>query len=109
MNQSRGLTAAAFLAVQTATKTQAWKPSATAKIVVSAASLTVGKPITLTLDTAGLDLTNARITWEAKDHQPDFGSSFIVTPKTTGAYWAEAEIAWPDGRRVFATGTFSVQ
>jgi hypothetical protein len=109
VNQSRGLTSAVFLALQTSAKTNAWKPTTTAKIVVTAASLSVGKPITLSLDTAGLDLTNARITWEAKDHQPDYGSTFIVTPKTTGAHWAEAEISWPDGRRVFATGTFSVQ
>ena len=105
----RGLTSAAALAVLTSAKSTAWKPAVSPKVVVTAAALSVGKPVTLSLDAAGLDLGNARITWEAKDQQPDYGSTYIVTPMVAGTYWAEAEITWPDGRRVFATGSFNVQ
>jgi hypothetical protein len=64
-------------------------------------------PVTLSLTTTGLDLTNARIVWEGRDQQPDYGSTFAFTPKSTGEQWVEAEIVWPDGRRVVAAGTFT--
>jgi hypothetical protein len=109
LNQARALTSVAMLAAQTPAKSTPWKPTATATIVVPAVTAAVGTPTTLSLGAAGLDLTNARIVWEARDQQPDYGSTFTVTPKTSGAQWVEVEISWPDGRRVFGTTTFNAQ
>ena len=108
VNQSRSLTSVAFLAAQTSAKSSTWKPSTTAKVVVSGTA-TVGQPVTLSLDASGLNLAGARVTWEVRDAMPSFGSTLVVTPKAPGAHWVEAEISWADGRRVFATGTFNVQ
>jgi hypothetical protein len=107
VNQSRALMGLAVLANQTAAKSTAWKSGPAVKIVAPTATVLVGAPLTLTLDTAGLDLANARILWEARDNEPDYGSSYVVTPKNNGEQWAEVEIAFPDGRRLFGTATFN--
>ena len=106
VNQARGLMAVAALAPQTSAKSTPWK-SATASMVVPTTTVALNTPVTLSLVTTGLDLTNARIVWEGRDQEPDFGPTFAYTPKNTGAQWAEAEITWPDGRRVFAVGSFT--
>jgi hypothetical protein len=54
-----------------------------------------------------MDLSGARITWEARDQEPTFGQTFSFSPKNNGAQWVEAEAQWPDGRRVFAKATFN--
>ncbi len=108
INQARGLTSAAFLATQTTATTPAWKPASTLNIT-SIGAASVGKPFTLSVNTVGLDLTGARILWEAQDGATDFGTTFNVTPKSTGTKWVEVEISWPDGRRLFGTGSFTVQ
>jgi hypothetical protein len=72
-------------------------------------TVSVGQPVTLSIDSAGLNLAGSRITWEARDQQPDFGSTYTISPKNTGAQWVEVEITWPDGRRVFGTATFNAQ
>ncbi len=106
VNQARGLMAVASLAQQTSAKSTPWK-SATASIVAPTTTVPLNTPVTLSLVTTGLDLTNARIVWEGRDQEPDYGTTFSYTPKNTGAQWAEAEIAWPDGRRVFAVANFT--
>src|SRR5207253_422137 len=55
----------------------------------------------------GLDLSTARITWEARDQEPAFGSTFTFSPKNNGSQWVEVEAQLPDGRRVFATTNFT--
>jgi hypothetical protein len=107
VNQARGLRTLALIASQTAAKDGAWKPTTTARIVVPTATVEVGLPVTLTLDSAGLDLSGARIVWEARDQDPDFGSTFVVTPKNAGAQWVEVEITWADGRRIVGASTFN--
>jgi hypothetical protein len=107
LNQARALTSVATLAAQTASAATPWKPVATATINVPA-SATVGQAVTVSLG-AGVDLTNARVTWEARDQQPDYGSTYAITPKNSGAQWVEVEIAYPDGRRIFGTATFNAQ
>src|SRR5690606_7628158 len=67
----------------------------------------VDEPVTLSLVTTGLDLAGARILWEARDQQPDFGATYTISPKHAGPQWVEAEITWPDGRRLYATGSFA--
>jgi hypothetical protein len=106
VNQARGLMAVAALAQQTSAKSTPWK-SATASIVVPTTTVSLNQPVTLTIAAPGLDLSKARIVWEGRDQQPDFGPTFAFTPKNTGAQWVEVEIMWPDGRRVFAHGSFN--
>lgn len=49
-----------------------------------------------------LDLSNARIVWEATDRDPVIAREFEFTIPETGEFWIEAEAQWPDGRRAFA-------
>ena len=107
-DQARGLGAMAFLAALTPTKNQAWTAPANAQIIGMPAQVTAGTPITTTLQIPGMDLTGARILWEAKDQQPAYGESYTFTPTSYGGQWVEAEAQWPDGRRVFAVaGAFA--
>ncbi|HTB79503.1 MAG TPA: glycoside hydrolase family 9 protein [Opitutaceae bacterium] len=105
VNQARSLLALSVLVAQTSTKSQAWK-SGTAQITVPTTVVPVGLPTTLSVQTPGLDLTNARVVWEARDQQPAFGLTYTLSPVNNGPQWVEVEVEWPDGRRVFATSTF---
>jgi hypothetical protein len=109
VNQGHALTAAAFLGAMTPAKSTPWKPTNTTASIVAPGSAAVGVPVTLSLSLNGLDVTNARITWEARDQDPAFGSTFTITPKNSGAQWVEAEVQYPDGRRVFINGSFNAQ
>jgi hypothetical protein len=62
----------------------------------------INTPETATLSVPGMDLNGARIVWEARDQEPAYGASYTFTPTNYGAQWIEAEVQWPDGRRVFA-------
>ncbi|MES2695665.1 MAG: glycoside hydrolase family 9 protein, partial [Verrucomicrobiota bacterium] len=106
VNQARGLMAVVALATQTNAKNTAWKPTSAATITAPSGVAAVGVPVTLSLNANGLDLTGARILWEARDQQPDFGSTYTISPKNSGDQWVDAEITWPDGRRAYATGSF---
>ena len=106
-NQARGLLAVTALANLTNAKSTAWKPTTTATINVPTGVAPVGVPVTLSLNTSGINVAGARILWEARDQQPDFGSTYTITPKYSGTQWVDAEITWPDGRRMYATGSFS--
>jgi len=106
LNQGRALGALTFLAAQTGLKTQPWKPVA-GQISVPTTTVGVGVPVTLTLSAPGVDLTSARITWEGRDQDPTFGPSFVFVPKNNGSQWVQAEAQLPDGRRVFAKGSFN--
>jgi hypothetical protein len=107
LNQARSLGTLAFLAAQTPLKTQVWH-SIPAQIVVPTAVVPPGSPITLTLQAPGLDLGNARITWETRDEEPSFGQTLTFSPRNNGTQWVEAEAQLPDGRRVFAKASFTV-
>ncbi|HKQ38591.1 MAG TPA: glycoside hydrolase family 9 protein, partial [Verrucomicrobiae bacterium] len=100
LDQARSLASLAFLATLTPAKDKAWK-SATARIITPE-KLEIGKPNTVSVQVEGKDLNGARIVWEARDSEPGFGREFVVTPKSSGDYWIEAEIQWPDGTRAFA-------
>jgi hypothetical protein len=58
------------------------------------------------LSVPGLDLTGARIVWEARDQEPAYGDSFLIVPKSNGPHWVEAEAQFPDGRRIVASANF---
>ena len=104
VNQARQLAAAAFLMAKTPLATQAWQ-KATALITVPA-TVQISNSVTATLAVPNLDLTTARVVWEAQNQQPILGNNFVFTPKNYGTQWIEAEAQWPDGRRAFATANF---
>lgn len=106
LNQARSIGTLAFLAAQTSYKTQAWKAPANARIVVPSGTVPVGAPVTVSLQVPGMDLSTARVTWEARDQEPSFGGTFTFSPQNNGTQWVEAEAQWPDGRRVFARAAF---
>jgi hypothetical protein len=106
VNQGRSLASIAYWAAQTPLKTQPWK-AATTKIDAPKTTASLNRPITLRLESPDIDLTGARIVWEARDQEPALGPTFTMTPKSAGPQWAEAEAQWPDGRRVFAAASFT--
>jgi len=101
VDQARGLGALAFLATLTQAKSTAWKSAPSASINVQTET-SVGGAVNATLQAPGLDLSGARILWEAKDNEPAYGANYTFSPKTFGAQWVEVEAQLPDGRRVFA-------
>jgi hypothetical protein len=107
MNSARSLGCLAFLAAQGPLKTQAWKP-VRGTISVPSGTVKVGEPVTVSLSASGVDLSEARIVWEARDQEPTIAQKFTFTPRNNGTQWIEAEAHMPDGRRVFATAAFSV-
>jgi hypothetical protein len=107
LNQARSIGTLAFLAAQTAYRSQAWQAPANAQIVVPTSTVPLGQPVTLSLQAPGLDLSTARITWEARDQEPAFGSTFTFSPSYNGVQWVEAEAQFPDGRRIFAKASFN--
>ena len=105
---ARSLGTIGFLAAQTSYRTQTWQAQP-ASISVPRSPVPVGQPATVTLQApAGMDLSSARITWEGLGQVPIYGgTSFVFTPVASGAQWVEAEAQLPDGRRVFAQGSFT--
>lgn len=88
----------------TSVRTQAWN-SATGQI--SIATTQTPKQLNATATVNGMDLSKARIVWETRDQEPEFGKVFNLTPKNLGTQWMEFEAQWPDGRRVSAATNFS--
>jgi hypothetical protein len=106
LNQARGLGSLAFLAAQTSLATQPWQ-AVSAQITVPAGVTPVGSNVTVSMQAQGLDLTTARITWEANGQQPAFGQTFTFAPGNNGPQWVEGEAQFSDGRRVFASNNFA--
>lgn len=105
LNQARSLGNLAFLAAQTSLKSQAWK-SVAGQIKVTPVDSTSGA-VQFSLTAPGVDLSSAKIVWETRDAAPIMGQTYIFTPKVNDNQWVEAEATLPDGRRVFATTTFT--
>ncbi|HEY1173672.1 MAG TPA: glycoside hydrolase family 9 protein [Verrucomicrobiae bacterium] len=103
--QARGIVSIAYLATLTPTKTQAWK-STTARIVGTPTEVGTNSTVTVSMQVDGLDLSGARIVWEARDQEPAYGSTFTFKPASYGDQWIEAEAQWADGRRAVATASF---
>ena len=100
-DQGPALGSMAFLAGLTSLKTQAWVSGAAQILAPSQAALNL--PTTMSVQTPGMNLADARVVWEARDQEPAFGTNFTFAPKSLGTTWVEVEATWPDGRRVFAT------
>ncbi|HZV33600.1 MAG TPA: glycoside hydrolase family 9 protein [Verrucomicrobiae bacterium] len=106
---ARNFITAAWLAAQTSLAAQHWTFTNATAIVPANAAIP-GQPVTIKLQVADTNLSNARITWEALDQQPTFGGlNYTFTPDIqNGPCWVEAEVQWPDGRRAFSTNLFYV-
>ena len=107
LNSARSLGSLAFLAAQTSLKTQSWH-SVAGTISAPTGVVPTGTPVSLTMTAPGIDLSNARITWEGREFEPAFAQPLVFTPKNNGTYWVEAEAQLPDGRRIFARTNFMV-
>lgn len=112
--QAKSLAAAAMLMAsgnvmlngsQSTYVSQAWN-SAPGVIGNVPSSASVGSPITMTATSPGLDLSTARVTWEAVEQDPSIGPTYTIAAKHAGAQWVEMEALLPDGRRVFAQTNF---
>ena len=101
VNQARALGYCAWLMAQTSLKDQPWK-AVHAQMTGLPATLLPATRATLKISASGLDLSSARIVWEAEGQEPVFGSEFVVIQGKTSPRWIEAEAQLPDGRRVFA-------
>lgn len=105
-NQGRALSTAAWLMAQTPLKTQAWTPKSVS-VQISGLPKPKSPPIrtsvTLAVNGVAFDRSplarDAQIVWETSSREPTIGSSLDLTSAENG--WIEAEIEWPDGRRVF--------
>lgn len=104
--QGRSLGATAWLMARTSLKNQSWK-SVQGTITGLPGSVPARQNITIGLSAPGVDLSKARIIWEARDQEPTPASQFTFAAKNTGPQWVEAEALLPDGRRVFAKGQFN--
>jgi len=108
VNEGWGFAAVVAVAAGSASAQQAW--TAKGGTITAPASSNVGAPLTVTLSAEGVDLTNARVTWEAEGQEPWLGgTSFTFTPTTLGTVWVDCEAMLPDGRRVIAADDAGVQ
>jgi hypothetical protein len=107
LNQARALGTAAFLMAKTRFKNQPWQPVA-GQIQDLPRGAAAGTPLHAQLRAPGLDLSGARVVWEAFEQKPSFGSNYNFTPSRPGSVWVEAEAMIRDGRRVFAITNVSV-
>jgi len=104
--QAKSLAAAAMLMASSSVKTQTWRAQVGLVGGIPTSATPLGQPITVYPIIPGLDLSKARIVWEARSQDPAIGSNFTFTPKCAGQQWLEMEAQLPDGRRVFALTNF---
>ena len=104
-NQARALAYLAWIMGRGPLKNQPWKAQA-GTIAGLPQRARTGQKLTVTISAPGLDLSRARIVWEARDQEPVIGQSFSFAPVHGGEQWLEAEAQLPDGRRVFAVTNF---
>ncbi|HWA25480.1 MAG TPA: glycoside hydrolase family 9 protein [Lacunisphaera sp.] len=102
VNQARALAGLVWLAAGTEASRRPWRPVA-AEIKGLPEKIAVGRNVTVRLVApAGLDLTPAKVEWEAAGGASGQGSEFTFSPGEHGRQWVEAGAQWPDGRRIFA-------
>jgi hypothetical protein len=102
---------AAWAASGSPAATQPWKPEAgKASIILPPGYVTAGQPVTVSIQYQGLDLADARVTWESGDQDPWIGGpEYTFTPTKVCSQWLEAEVVLPDGRRFSAVTTLPVK
>jgi hypothetical protein len=108
VNQARSLLVTAFLASRSKAAHEPWKAAA-ARILSPKAPVGIRHPVKLSVQVPGLDLSMARIVWEARGQDPAFGPTFTFSPRGGGPTWVEVEAELPDGRRAFGATTLSAE
>ena len=106
VDQARGVASYAFLMAKTAYATIPYTRAA-ASISGLPDTVPAEQSITATFVAPGVDLTDARITWEARDQQPFIGHTFTFAAKNPGEQWVEAEALLPDGSRLVCKTNFT--
>jgi hypothetical protein len=101
VNQARALGYLAWLMAKGPLKKQPWR-AAPAEITRHPADSGSKGTDTLQITSPSLDLSTARIVWEAEGQEPSLGDGFALTLNVKSSTWIEAEAQLPDGRRVFA-------
>jgi hypothetical protein len=104
-NQARALAYLSWMMGRSPVKNQPWKSGA-GQLAGLAANAQTGQKISVTVSAPGVDLSRARIVWEASGQEPAFGKTFSFAPAHSGPQWIEAEAQLPDGRRIFAVTNF---
>lgn len=97
-NQARGMASSALLFAMEPSRP--WKP-VNATIEGLPEDAKAGSTSKLTLKSP-IDISKARIIWEATGHEISEGPEFEFRPKGAGDFFIEADALLPDGRRVFA-------
>ncbi|MEO5803089.1 MAG: glycoside hydrolase family 9 protein [Verrucomicrobiota bacterium] len=108
-NLARSLATSAFVMAQTPIASQKWKFSPS-KIVGMSTKAGAPKTFKAEVPAGELDLNNARLVWEVRGHDPVFSDGekpFQFPSAHRGNYLIEAEIQFPDGRRLFAATNFA--
>ncbi|HZV36972.1 MAG TPA: glycoside hydrolase family 9 protein, partial [Verrucomicrobiae bacterium] len=106
LNMVRAMADLGFLATLTPTKSQPYV--AKAGQILLPTNTAANGTITATFQPpAGMDLNGARVVWEAAYQEPAYGPTYTFTPQYNGPQYIHAEAQWPDGRRSFATNTFT--
>ena len=101
VNQARALGYLAWLMAKGPLKNQRWK-CASGEIKEAPSGPGTSSTSYMELSSPGLDLSSARIVWEAGGQEPVLSSKLPLTRQVKAAPWVEAEAQLPDGRRVFA-------
>jgi fibronectin type 3 domain-containing protein len=105
VDQARSLATAAFLMSMTGDFQSASKGSY--GVITGLPSISPAETeVAAAFEAPGVDLSHARIVWEAADQQPFIGQTFHFAPKNPGAQWVEVEAQLPDGRRIYARTNF---
>jgi glycosyl hydrolase family 9/cellulase-like Ig domain-containing protein len=104
-NQARALAYLSWMMGRSPLKNQPWKAAA-GQITGVPARARSGEKISVSVAASGIDLSRARIVWEAREQEPMFGKTFSFAPQHSGPQWLEVEAQLPDGRRVFAVTNF---
>jgi hypothetical protein len=104
-NQARALAYLSWMMGRSPLRKQQWKAVA-GQISGIPDRARTGQNIGVTLSAPDVDLSRARIVWEARDQEPVLAKTFLFAPVNGGAQWLEAEAQLPDGRRIFAVTNF---
>lgn len=100
VNQARALAYCAWLMAGTSLKDQPWK-AAPGRIRPLQDKAAANSETTVGLVADSVDLSAARIVWEAEGQEPAFGPTLRLPAGKSRPRWIEAEAQLPDGRRIF--------
>ncbi len=109
LDQARATATASYLLAKVpGSKAAVWEGLPAVAIASLPGTALLGDSLTLQVE-SDRDLTQARVLWEAKAHEPRWGAEVALEARVTGENWVELEVLWPDGRRSFDRKTYTVR